>query len=274
VKPDGIIQPDDVENLGQSYEAYPATRGTVELEVAVSDNTGIRSVVFERWDAVNSQLIELGTDSSAPYQASVAVDTLNMEWNEIRAVAEDTAGNLTYLSLLILRLNPTITLDITEGPGDTKVTMQGGGWLAGDIVSIQFGESGNEVTQATVGDDGSFTATFAIPADAAFGEQKVIAITTNGFWQTEATFIVTEPNKAPLPETTSYGAIAYSVSLKQSFFTTSDTQEGAEEGAWNLCVEAGKQAGTQFQDDCQSAVWVANGYMSIARDFSSTDPNA
>jgi hypothetical protein len=166
--------------------------------VAVSDNTGIRSVLFERWDAVNSQLIELGTDTVAPYQASVAVNELKMEWNQINAVAEDTAGNLTELPLFIFRLNPTITLDLTEGPRGTQVTVQGSGWLAGDTVSIQFAESGSEVTQVTVGDDGSFTATFAVPADAAIGEQKVIATTENvttenGFWETDATFLVTEP---------------------------------------------------------------------------------
>ena len=56
-----------------------------------------------------------------------------------------------------------------------EVTVQGSGWVAGDIVSIQFAEPGNEVAQATVGDDGSFTTTFTVPADAAIGEQKVIA---------------------------------------------------------------------------------------------------
>jgi hypothetical protein len=94
VKPDGIIRDGD-------REYYPATKGTIALEVAVSDNAGISSVTFERWDAVNSQLIELGTDTSAPYQASVEVNELNMEWNQINAVAEDTAGNLTELPYLI-----------------------------------------------------------------------------------------------------------------------------------------------------------------------------
>jgi CARDB len=100
VKPDGIVR---FENLGQSYEAYPATKGPVALEVAVSDNAGIHSVLFERWDEVNQQWVELTTDSSAPYQASVEVSMLSMEWNQIRAVAEDTAGNLTHATLLIER---------------------------------------------------------------------------------------------------------------------------------------------------------------------------
>jgi hypothetical protein len=196
VKPEGIIR---FEDLGQSYEAYPATKGTVALEVAVSDNAGIRSVLFERFDEVNQQWVELGTDTSEPYQASVAVDTLSMQWNQIRAVAEDTAGNLTHVTLLIFRLNPTITLGRTEGPRSTQVRVEGEGWIAGDVVSIQFAKAGNEVTQATVGDDGSFVTTFTVPADAAFGEQQVIATTTNGLWENanRVSFTVVAPKPTP-----------------------------------------------------------------------------
>jgi hypothetical protein len=190
VKPEGIIR---FEDRGQSYEAYPATKGTVALEVAVTDNAGIRSVLFERFDEINQQWVELTTDSAAPYQASVEVDALSMQWNQIRAVAEDTAGNLTHVTLLIFRLNPTITLDRTEGPRGTEVRVEGKGWLTGDTVSLQFAEAGNEVMQVTVGDDGSFVTEFTVPPDAAFGEQQVIASTTNGFWETDTIFHVTEP---------------------------------------------------------------------------------
>jgi hypothetical protein len=71
---------------------YPIARGTVELEVTASDSSGIRSVTFFRDDAVNKQVIEITTDSSAPYQASVEVNTLNVGENQITALAEDTAG--------------------------------------------------------------------------------------------------------------------------------------------------------------------------------------
>jgi hypothetical protein len=92
-------------------ESYPATSGTVEVEVAVSDNIGIQLLEFYRWDAVNMQLIGLTTDSSAPYQASVEVNALNTEWNEILAVVTDTAGNQAEASIFIYRQVPTITLD-------------------------------------------------------------------------------------------------------------------------------------------------------------------
>jgi hypothetical protein len=252
---------------------YPTAGGTAELEVSVTDNAGIQSVEFVRWDMVSSQFIGISTDSSPPYQASIEANTLNMKWNQITAVAVDTAGNRAEDGIFIYRLNPAITLDTPEGSRGTKVTVQGSGWFPQDAVIISLADPANTVAQATVDNEGNFTTTFTIPANAVSGVQKVIAITANGLWGAEASFSVAEPDETPLPETTSYGAIAYSVSLKQSFFSMSDTQEGAEEGAWNRCVEAGKQAGAQFKDDCQSAVWVANGYMSIAIDFSSSDPN-
>jgi hypothetical protein len=72
-------------------------------------------------------------------------------------------------------------------------------------------------------------------------------------------FIITGPDETPPPGTTSYGSIAYSVSLQKSFIMISDSKEGAEEGAWNSCVEAGKQAGSQFKDDsfcCLGCQWL------------------
>ena len=94
---------------------------------------------------------------------------------------------------------PTISLDLTEGPPGTEVTVQGSGWIAGDIVSIQFAEPGNEVAQATIGDDGSFTTTFTVPSDAQSGEQQVIAVDANDSnWQTDTVFQVAAEGAAPL----------------------------------------------------------------------------
>jgi hypothetical protein len=96
---------------------------------------------------------------------------------------------------------PTISLDLTEGPPGTEVTVQGSGWpIARDrnIVSIQFTESGNEVAQATTDSESNFETTFTVPADAAIGEQKVIAVhTTATGWKKDAVFRVTGENSAP-----------------------------------------------------------------------------
>jgi hypothetical protein len=92
---------------------------------------------------------------------------------------------------------PEITLDTTKGPIDTQVTVQGSGWLPEDTVIISLADPANEVTQATVDNEGNFTAKFAVPANASIGKQKVIAITANGSWQTDTIFQVTEQKKKP-----------------------------------------------------------------------------
>jgi hypothetical protein len=143
---------------------YPTASGTVELEVSTTDNAGIQSVEFYRWDAVNLQVIGITTDSAPPYQASIEVSTLNMKWNQISAVVADTAGNKYEDGIFIYRLMPTITLDTTEGSRGAEVIATGSGWLPGDTVIISLGEAANMVTQATVDNEGNFTAAFTVPA--------------------------------------------------------------------------------------------------------------
>jgi hypothetical protein len=172
---------------------YPTASGTVELEVSATDNAGIELVELYRWDDVNQQWIEINIFSSPPYRASVEVNTLNLKWNRMFARVKDTAGNYAAESTYIYRLMPTITLDTTLGPADTQVTVQGSGWLPEDTVNINFADPANKVAQATVDNEGNFTAAFTIPTDAAIGEQKVIATTADGFWQTDTNFLVTAP---------------------------------------------------------------------------------
>jgi hypothetical protein len=160
-------------------------------------------VAYERWDAVNLRVIGITTDSSPPYQASVEVNALNMKWNEIVAVVEDKAGNKAGEPIMIYRLKPAITLDPTEGFQSKVVAVRGSGWFPGDKVIINLGEPASKVGQATVDGDGNFTAKFTVPAGAAIGEQKVIAITANDKWGAEAVFQVTESTEKPsCPEPT------------------------------------------------------------------------
>lgn len=63
--------------------------------------------------------------------------------------------------------------DSTPGPGDT-VTISGESCAIGAEVTITL--AGEEVATATVGDDGTFTATFEVPADAAPGDYEVEVI--------------------------------------------------------------------------------------------------
>jgi Bacterial Ig domain len=130
-----------------------ASSGTVELEVTASDSSGIRSVEFNWYGHANDQLVAIGADSSAPYQASVDVNMLNIAWNEIFVIAEDTAGNRVKQSIFIYRVMPTITLDPIEGFQSKEVTVQGSGWFPGDTVIISLADPANEVTQVTVDND-------------------------------------------------------------------------------------------------------------------------
>jgi hypothetical protein len=182
-------------------ESYPATSGTVALEVAVSDNAGIQSVEFYRWDVVNLQVVGITTDSSAPYQASVDVSTLNMEWNEILARVTDTAGNQAQASIFIYRQVPTITLDPTEGPPGTGVTATGSGWPAGHEVSVYW-EDGTVLATPTVDDSGNLVVSFVVP-DAADGEYTIdfVGAPPDGDAYTiPAIFTVTAPSETPPPE--------------------------------------------------------------------------
>jgi hypothetical protein len=182
-------------------ESYPATSGTVELEVAVSDNIGIQLLEFYRWDAVNMQLIGLTTDSSAPCQASVEVNALNTEWNEILAVVTDTAGNQAEASIFIYRQVPTITLDPIEGAPGTEVMARGSGWPAGHEVSVQW-EDGTELATPTVDESGNFVASFIVP-DAAEGEYTIdfVSFPLEGeAYVVSASFTVTAASETPTPE--------------------------------------------------------------------------
>jgi hypothetical protein len=128
-------------------------------------------------------------------------------------VVEDSQGNIAQDEVTITLgetpeeeetpppdAQPTITLEPTEGPPGTEVTATSSGWIVGETVIIQFAISRHgdnlafsEVSQATVGDDGSFTTTFTVPSDAAIGEQKVIAGIAEVSQQTAVFQVTGEP---------------------------------------------------------------------------------
>jgi hypothetical protein len=215
------------------------------IQSPVTDNVGIELVEFWRLNGVNQEWIGINTFSSPPYQASVEVNALNLGWNQMFARVKDTAGNYAAESTFIYRLMPEITLDTTKGPIDTQVTVRGSGWLPEDTVIISLADPANEVTQATVDNAGNFTARFTVPANAAIGEQKVIAITANGFWETDAIFQVTEPGRLrvikalSMPTTSPFvgGSVTASFTVKNVGGSTLYLEEltaGARRGrAWN-----------------------------------------
>jgi uncharacterized repeat protein (TIGR01451 family) len=186
---------------------YPIISGTVEtvdLEVSVTDNVGIESVEFWLWDTVSQEQTRIATFSAPPYQVSVDANTLHMKWNQLTARVTDTAGNYIGETISIYRLDPAISLDVTEGPANTKVTAQESGWFPGETVILNLGDPASKVGQATADDAGNFETTFTVPATAAIGEQQVIASNaiTGWTWQAEAIFDVTAPEETPTPTPT------------------------------------------------------------------------
>ena len=74
----------------------------VRLEVSASDNSGIASVRFYRWDAAQEVNVEIGIVSAPPYRWDLDTRVLNLGWNQINAKAYDTSGNESQLGYIWL----------------------------------------------------------------------------------------------------------------------------------------------------------------------------
>jgi hypothetical protein len=91
------------------------TAGTVSLRATASDNIGVTSVIFSRMDSVTGQPVPIATDTAAPFEASLDVQTLSMGSNAINVTAFDAAGNSTTKTIWINRVEGTTPT------GDKKV---------------------------------------------------------------------------------------------------------------------------------------------------------
>jgi hypothetical protein len=74
----------------------------VRLEVAASDDSGVASVRFYRWDAINEVNVDIATLYASPYQWDLDTRMLNVGWNQINAQAYDTSGNYSELGFIWL----------------------------------------------------------------------------------------------------------------------------------------------------------------------------
>jgi len=92
--------------VGNTAVYNVACAATVPLEVTATDVSGVNRVEFSRWDAVNSVTVPLSIDTTPPYQSSIDVCSLNMEWNEIDAHAFDNFGNEAIVNIWIYRTQP------------------------------------------------------------------------------------------------------------------------------------------------------------------------
>jgi hypothetical protein len=98
----------------------------------------------------------------------------------------------TISAIFTVQVQPTITLDPTEGPPGTEVTATGSGWPVGLDVSVQW-ENGTVLATTTVDGNGSFTVSFTIPDDAAEGQHVIDFVgfpPDGGAYTTSAIFMV------------------------------------------------------------------------------------
>jgi hypothetical protein len=97
-------------------ERYDVGEQMIELAVTATDNVGIMGVRFRRWDAVNEQYILIADSYTPPYRAPLDCGALSYEWNQVEAVAYDTAYNYTQVYIWLYRLRETATPTLTPLP--------------------------------------------------------------------------------------------------------------------------------------------------------------
>ena len=100
---------------------FNVSSGSVTLQASASDNVGVARVKFTRWDAVAGKWVDLATVSSAPWQTTLAVSTLNSGYNQVNVQAWDAAGNAST--------SPYIWLNRTVAPFDAFLAKNNGKFL-------------------------------------------------------------------------------------------------------------------------------------------------
>lgn len=91
-----------------NFQALSVSNQTVQLQVNATDNIGVTKVRFYRWDAVNSRYVEIGNDTSSPFQIGFDTSVLNNGANEIIAEAYDAAGNISASNYIWLYYQPPL----------------------------------------------------------------------------------------------------------------------------------------------------------------------
>ena len=83
-------------------QVYNVGSTSVHLEVSATGNIDIARVRFYRWDTVNLQYVEIGSDYTYPYTWELDPKILYLGWNEIDVEAYDKAGNISNYKYIFL----------------------------------------------------------------------------------------------------------------------------------------------------------------------------
>jgi hypothetical protein len=67
----------------------------VELKVTTSDNVGVASVLYNRWDPILEKYVDIAHVTEPPFATTLDTGQLRYGWNQVFARALDAAGNLS-----------------------------------------------------------------------------------------------------------------------------------------------------------------------------------
>ncbi|MGC1378146.1 MAG: trypsin-like serine protease [Anaerolineales bacterium] len=148
-----VLPPPDTEPPTVSWtvpttdkQVYDVANQIIPLGVGASDNVGISSVVFSRWDYANQVYVNIGTISMSPYRVNFDTSALLPGWNEIDANAYDSAGNSAFSYIFLNHVSP-ITKTISS------VAAQDGWILELSETSNAGGALNSSATTFYLGDD-------------------------------------------------------------------------------------------------------------------------
>ena len=196
--------------------AYPA--GT--HEVRISDGTSTTTASFQiNANASLSEIVGYGgsevTVSGNGFRASSPIAII-FDNEQVISTTTSTAGSFSAIFTVPERLTGIYKVRISDGTNTTsanyeirtsasisettgsvgsKLTISGNGFVVGGTVTVNYGEV--KVATATVGSDGSFSATFTVPPSSA-GANTIVA--TDGTNTQQFTFTMeSEPPLQPNP---------------------------------------------------------------------------
>jgi hypothetical protein len=96
-------------------QTQAVTTGIVALAATASDNVGVERVEFWRFDAASVDWVLLGTDATAPYEASIDAGSLGEGLTYLSADAYDAAGNWSYKQIALDR-SPSVSPPPQDNP--------------------------------------------------------------------------------------------------------------------------------------------------------------
>jgi hypothetical protein len=168
----------------------------------------------------------------------------------------------------------TAAVSPAVGSAGALVTGSGTNWTPGDQIQAVWGDDNSDLgSPVVVAADGTFNDPgLMIPANAAVGGHQIL------FWDIQADYFVPANFNVAPPATNCHGvgcAIAYSPAQQTAYFGDSPNSNNGD-GQIDVGVRAQAAALTKCYNsgatDCDVAVWVIYGYVSIAIDSSAGSP--